>query len=82
MLDTLTADGMSVTGIPAVYQASLAKAVQVYLACRPQLKARSALYVRKLAGDDQHIGVWRVARPAADSQAKPAPKLVNRKAAA
>lgn len=82
MLDTLTADGMSVTGIPAAYQASLAKAVQVYLNCRPALKASSALYVRRMEDDAEHIGVWRVARPGADVPAKAAPKLVKRGATA
>ena len=49
LLGTLTADGMSVTGIPVAYQASLLKAVQTFLDYRPDLKKTSALYVRRLA---------------------------------
>lgn len=62
LLGTLTADGMSVTGIPVAYQASLLKAVQTYLDGRPELKRTSALYVRRLEDDEEHIGVWRVSR--------------------
>jgi hypothetical protein len=62
LLGTLSADGMSVTGIPVAYQASLLKAVQTYLDARPDLKKTSALYVRRLEDDEEHIGVWRVSR--------------------
>lgn len=62
LLATLTADGMSVTGIPVAYQASLLKAVQTFLDGRPELKKASALYVRRLEDDEEHIGVWRVSR--------------------
>ena len=80
MLDTLTADGMSVTGIPVAYQAALAKAVQTYLEHRPELKAKSALYVRRMDDDDQHIGVWRVARQADAAQQKTGAKTLKRAA--
>lgn len=68
VLDSLTADGMSVTGgIPVAYQSALAKAVVVYLAARPALKATSAFYVRRLEDKPEEIGVWRVARNGPDA---------------
>jgi hypothetical protein len=69
LLGQLTADGMSVTGIPVAYQASLLKAVQTYLDARPVLKKTSALYVRKLEDDEEHIGVWRVSRTGTQAMA-------------
>lgn len=69
LLGTLTADGMSVTGIPVAYQASLLKAVQTYLDSRPELKKTSALYVRRLEDDEEHIGVWRVSRTGSQAMA-------------
>jgi hypothetical protein len=59
LFDTLTADGMSVTGIPAAYTAALMKAVQGYVKGRPNLK-ESRLLVRRI--DDETCGVWRVAK--------------------
>lgn len=75
LLATLTADGMSVTGIPVAYQASLLKAVQTFLDGRPELKKTSALYVRRLVDDEEHIGVWRVSRTG--SQAMPCSRIAT-----
>jgi hypothetical protein len=58
VLDPLTEDGMSATGIPMDYYAAIAKAVQSYLAYRPELANTSKLVVRKI--DGQTCGVWRV----------------------
>jgi hypothetical protein len=77
MIDTLTADGMSVTHIPIAYQASLLKAVQTYLDGRPALKATSALYVRRMEGSDELIGIWRVARTGADASPRSRPVAVK-----
>ena len=60
LFNSLTADGMSVTGIPIDYQAALLKATQAYLSHHPEIKAVSQLFVRKL--DDATCGIWRVAR--------------------
>lgn len=64
LFNSLTADGMSVTGIPIAYQAALLKATQAYLNHRPSIKAASQLFVRKV--DDATCGIWRVARSADD----------------
>lgn len=63
VFDTLTADGMSVTGIPKAYYGALCKATQAYLKARPALAAKSVLLVRTI--DDRTIGVWRMAKAAA-----------------
>jgi hypothetical protein len=60
IFEKLKADGDSVCGIPRAYRAALSKAVQTYLNQRPGLKARSQYLVRIV--DDQHCGVWRIAR--------------------
>jgi hypothetical protein len=77
LLNTLTADGMSVTGIPIAYQPSLLKAVQTYLDGRPALKATSALYVRRMEGSEELIGIWRVARNGADASPRTRPVAVK-----
>ena len=61
LIDALTADGMSQTGIPRAYGAAISKAVQTYLKNRPELAATSALLIRRI--DDETVGLWRVARP-------------------
>lgn len=64
IFDSLTADGMSATGIPADYYGALLKATQSYLQYKPALSARIRLVVRKI--EDGTIGVWRVKREAVD----------------
>lgn len=76
LLSALTADGMSITGISEAYQPSLLKAVQTYLDNRPDLKKVSALYVRKMSGDEEHIGVWRVSRTGPQAMACSRPVAV------
>jgi len=80
VFDQLTADGMSVLGIPADYQPALAKAAQSYLANRPAIKATSVLYVRR--APDGTVGVWRLARATADALGEPRkPRAVQQRKA-
>lgn len=71
LLNRLTADGMSVTGIPADYYGAVAKAVQTYLENRPTLAAASVFKVRRTSPTE--FGVWRLAKSANDSSADAAP---------
>jgi hypothetical protein len=71
VLDMLKVDGTSVQGgIGVAYQAALQKAVVSYLKARPQLKARSTFYVRRLEDKPNELGIWRVARDGPDAQAR------------
>lgn len=58
LFDKLTADDMGIGDIPAMYKASLKKAVQTYVEHRPALKP-STLVVRHIDADT--VGVWLVA---------------------
>lgn len=62
IFDRLTADGMSVVGIPIAYRSALGKALQGYLRARPQLAKASHLMVRTVS--ETECGVWRVAKGA------------------
>ena len=60
IFDLLTEDGQHVPNIPIAYRGAMSKAVQAYMAHRPELKAKSAILVRTV--DSKTIGVWRVSR--------------------
>lgn len=62
IFDSLTADGMSVTGIPIRYRQAIDKARQSYLQARPALAAVARLVVRKTS--ETECGVWRAAKVA------------------
>jgi len=67
LFDRLTADGMSVTNIPAPYYGAVAKAAQTYLEQRPPLAATSVLRIRRTSPTE--FGVWRIAKTADDTPA-------------
>jgi hypothetical protein len=69
LFDSLTADNMGKTGIPAAYMGALLKASGVYLDHRPALKQTSAILVRR-TGEGQ-CGVWRVPKTSGTTAAVP-----------
>lgn len=79
MFDSMSADGMCRTGLPASHRASVTKASQAYLKARPAVAAKSAFIFRALAGDT--FGIWRVARTDPAAAEAPATKAAARKAA-
>lgn len=56
----LTADGISVTGIPIAYEKAIRSAVKPYMRARPELAAVSMFCVRIIDADT--CGVWREAK--------------------
>ena len=62
VFDKLTADGMSVSGIPYCYYGAIAKALQSYMANRPALAATSVIVLRRPT--PEAFGLWRLAKMA------------------
>lgn len=65
LLAKLTADGMSVPGIPIGYMGAVNKAIQTFMQWRPELAATSVLRVRRTSSTE--FGVWRLPKTSPDA---------------